>query len=66
MLGHSSAERVFTIPTWQGPVQLRGLPACVRVRGGGYFFMPGRRALGFLAGHEGLPSSLDEAEADNL
>jgi deferrochelatase/peroxidase EfeB len=65
MLGHSPAERAFTIPTCQGPVQLRGLPACVRVRGGGYFFMPGRRALEFLAGHEGLPSSLDEAEADN-
>jgi Dyp-type peroxidase family len=50
MVGHSPPERVFTIPTTQGPVRLRGLDDFVRVRGGGYFFMPGRRALGFLAG----------------
>ena len=49
MVGHAAGERVFTIPTRQGPVQLRGLADFVRVRGGGYFFMPGRRALGFLA-----------------
>ena len=49
MVGHRSAGGVFTIPTRQGPVQLRGLADFVRVRGGGYFFMPGRRALEFLA-----------------
>jgi hypothetical protein len=27
--------------------------------------MPGRRALGFLADQESLPSSLDEPEADD-
>jgi deferrochelatase/peroxidase EfeB len=65
MLGQACPERVFTIPTRQGPVHLRGMPDCVRVRGGGYFFMPGRRALGFLAGHQSPPGSLGEPEADN-
>ena len=50
MVGHSPPERVFTIPTTRGPVRLRSLDDFVRVRGGGYFFMPGRRALGFLVG----------------
>ncbi len=49
MVGHGPPEGVFTIPTRQGRVQLRGLPDFVRVRGGAYFFMPGRRALHFLA-----------------
>jgi deferrochelatase/peroxidase EfeB len=39
----------FTIPTIDGPAQLRGLPDFVRVRGGGYFFMPARRSVRFLA-----------------
>ena len=53
LLGHNSGSGVFSIPTQQGPVQLRGLPDFVRVRGGGYFFMPSRRALRFLAGGDG-------------
>ena len=48
IVGHGAPDSVFTIPTRQGPVRLRGLPDFVRVRGGGYFFMPGRRALRFL------------------
>ncbi len=46
-LGHG--ERVFTIPTLQGPVRLKGLPDFVRVRGGAYFFMPSRSAIRYLA-----------------
>jgi deferrochelatase/peroxidase EfeB len=49
VLAHGAGERVFTIPTCQGPLRLAGLPDFASVRGGGYFFMPGRRAIRFLA-----------------
>ena len=39
---------VLTIPTENGPLRLKGLGDFVRVRGGGYFFMPGRGALRLL------------------
>jgi deferrochelatase/peroxidase EfeB len=42
-------ERNFTIPTATGPVRLRRIPTLVTVVGGGYFFLPGRGALRFLA-----------------
>jgi hypothetical protein len=42
------ANGVLTIPTENGPVRLRGLSDFVTVRGGGYFFMPGRAALTWL------------------
>ena len=42
-------KRDFTIPTLQGPVRLTGLPDFVRVRGGGYFFLPSRSAIRYLA-----------------
>lgn len=45
--GHG--PRCFTIPTAAGPVRLHGLAAHVTPRGGGYFFLPGRAALTFLA-----------------
>ncbi len=38
----------FTIPTPAGPVSLRPMPQFVRVRGGGYFFLPGRQLLDYL------------------
>ena len=44
----AAKERVFTIPTVAGPVQLRGLKAFTQVMGGGYFFLPSRSALGWL------------------
>ena len=44
-----SGERVFTVPTRQGPIRLTGLADFVRMRGGGYFFMPGRSSIRFLA-----------------
>ena len=38
----------FTIPTVAGPVRVTGLRSCVKVRGGGYFFLPSRSALAHL------------------
>lgn len=42
------ANRVFTIPTVAGPIQLSGLKNFVQTMGGGYFFLPSRSALGWL------------------
>ena len=39
----------LTIPTPAGPIQLRDVPRTIRVRGGAYFFLPGRRTLRYLA-----------------
>lgn len=39
----------FTIPTERGALTITGLADFVTVRGGGYFFMPGQRALRYLA-----------------
>lgn len=39
----------FTIPSRRGPVGLSPLPQFVTVRGGGYFFLPGRQLLRYLA-----------------
>ena len=38
----------FTIPMANGPLALTSLSTFARVRGGGYFFMPGRSLLRFL------------------
>nr|WP_245432747.1 cytochrome P450 [Mesorhizobium loti] len=38
----------FTIPRWEGAVELTTLPSFITTRGGGYFFMPSRAALQFL------------------
>lgn len=40
----------LTVPTHAGPARLRPAPSFVTVLGGGYFFLPGRRTLAFLAG----------------
>ena len=45
-----SGERAFTVPTRQGPIRLTGLADFVQMRGGSYFFMPGRSSIRFLAG----------------
>lgn len=42
-------QNVMTVPTPQGPIELRGLSEFVQVIGSGYFFMPGRRGLEFIA-----------------
>lgn len=38
----------FTIPRWEGAVELTTLPSFITTRGGGYFFMPSRAALQYL------------------
>ena len=40
----------MTIPEAADPKADRGLPAFTTIRGGAYFFLPGIRALRFLAG----------------
>jgi Dyp-type peroxidase family len=45
---------VFTIPGLPAPTRVCGLPRFVSVRGGEYFFLPGIRALRYMAG---LPPS---------
>ena len=42
------ADRVFTIPTHDGPIVLRDMANFVTVRAGGYFFLPSRSALRYL------------------
>lgn len=41
-------EGRFTIPRWEGAVELTTLPSFTTTRGGGYFFMPSRAALQYL------------------
>lgn len=53
-LGSGKATDQFTLPRLTGVTErLEGLPRFVTVRGGGYFFMPGIRALRFIAGQGG-------------
>lgn len=47
------ATATFTAPDGAGRQRLRGLPDFITVKGGAYFFMPGMRALRYLA--EGPP-----------
>jgi deferrochelatase/peroxidase EfeB len=39
----------FSLPTREAPVRLEGMPDFVRTLGGGYFFVPGRSLLRYLA-----------------
>ena len=39
----------FTVPSRYGPLALSPLPAFITTRGGGYFFMPGRRLIEYLS-----------------
>jgi deferrochelatase/peroxidase EfeB len=39
----------YTIPSRYGPIQLAPLPAFVKTLGGGYFFIPGKRLIDYLA-----------------
>ncbi|HET8937261.1 MAG TPA: hypothetical protein VFN67_27655 [Polyangiales bacterium] len=55
-------QNVMTVPTPRGPLQLRGLSEFVQVVGSGYFFMPGRRCLAFLASRAQAPSQAVAAE----
>ena len=39
----------FTVPSRYGPLALSPLPSFITTRGGGYFFMPGRRLIEYLS-----------------
>ncbi len=45
----STGQNGFTVPTRDGPVRLTPLQQFVTMRGGGYFFLPGRRLVDYLA-----------------
>ena len=38
----------YTIPTRDGPVRLSPMPRFVTTKGGGYFFLPGKRLVEYL------------------
>ncbi len=51
LMGDAEAGQCgFTIPSREGPVRLRPVPRFVTTRGGGYFFLPGKRLIAFLCG----------------
>jgi deferrochelatase/peroxidase EfeB len=43
----------FTVPTRQGPIRLKPMPAVTTLRGGGYFFLPGKRLINYLCAEHG-------------
>jgi len=49
IIGNSQGDGTFTIPKLPVRRRLHGLPQFVEVRGGEYCFMPGLRALKWLA-----------------
>jgi deferrochelatase/peroxidase EfeB len=49
LIADSGGQCGYTIPSRAGPVRLNGLQHFVQTRGGGYFFLPGRRFLNYLA-----------------
>jgi deferrochelatase/peroxidase EfeB len=50
-----------TIPTREGPMRLMKLPSFVSTRGGGYFFLPGRRTMEYLASAGAAAEKIDKA-----
>lgn len=46
--GNPSGEGRFSIPRVPTRTVLEGIPSFITVKGGGYFFLPGRQALAFL------------------
>ncbi|HMP56819.1 MAG TPA: hypothetical protein PKD92_09645, partial [Novosphingobium sp.] len=56
--GHANAR--ISLPGRNAPLVLDGMQSYVTLQGGGYFFMPGRRALWFLAGAAFLNDGLGE------
>ena len=47
----------MTIPTQNGPIMLTNISDFIRVRGGGYFFVPSRSAVRYLAGDASPPAA---------
>jgi deferrochelatase/peroxidase EfeB len=50
IVGDGTSTTGFTIPSRDGPLRLQPFPRFVTTLGGGYFFVPGKRLLAFLAG----------------
>jgi deferrochelatase/peroxidase EfeB len=50
IIGNQDGTLEYKIPRRPIRKRILGLPAFTRVRGGAYFFLPGLRALGLLAG----------------
>ena len=48
-MGKGRASARLTVPMPGCPLRLRGLKDFVTVKGGGYFFLPGRAAVRFLS-----------------
>ena len=49
LLGDGAADACgYTVPSPTGPIGLDALPSFVTTRGGGYFFLPGRRLIDYL------------------
>ena len=50
LMGDAEKDRCgYTLPSRYGPLRLEPVPRFVTVRGGGYFFLPGKRLLAYLA-----------------
>ena len=49
LLADPGGQGGYTIPSRAGPLRVDGLRRFVQTRGGGYFFLPGRRFLTYLA-----------------
>ena len=50
VIGDGLSASGYTIPSRDGPLRLKPPPRLVTTLGGGYFFVPGKRLLAFLAG----------------
>jgi Dyp-type peroxidase family len=50
---HGPADSTFVVPAEPFRRRFAGMPRFVTVRGGGYFFLPGRRAIRYLGGRRG-------------
>jgi deferrochelatase/peroxidase EfeB len=49
ILATNGPESRFTVPNRAGPVRLKAMPNFVTTRGGGYYFLPGKRFINYLA-----------------
>jgi deferrochelatase/peroxidase EfeB len=50
LLGDGEAGKCgYTIPSRQGPLRLSPVPQLVTMKGGGYYFMPGKRLIDYLS-----------------
>jgi deferrochelatase/peroxidase EfeB len=49
VMSDGRANTGFTVPTRDGPVKLSPLPRFVTMRGGDYYFMPGKRLVEYLS-----------------